>query len=343
MMDNVTTLNNIFGAFKISATCKQFFEHKNAYFYDVELKPGTRIRDLEKYAAELSLALKAPSKPRIKAIPELGLLRLEFMKLQDQKVDLFELGYKSKMPVGKLNCLIGETLEGAPLWIDIVSNPHMLIAGTTGSGKSTMLHTIIANLLMYHNTYISLMDPKNIEFYKYSGLWNYKLGVNYSYSDCVQKLSDLCDEMERRYTLMRTHRISSDYFPYIVLIIDEFADLILQDADHSFHGYLCKLAQKSRAAGIHIILSTQRPSVDIVDGSIKANFPARLSCKVATNTDSRVILDTPGAELLLGKGDSLLKNNQFSLQRFQGAYTTPEEVINYFGGTNASSSKYNAI
>lgn len=342
-MNDTNTLNNIFSAFKIGATCKSFSEFKNVSYYDVELKLGTKVRDVEKYATELGLALKAPSKPRFKILADQGLLRLEFIKSRTDTIKLFELGRQTTSPHGSLNCLLGETLEGTPLWIDIVNNPHMLIAGTTGSGKSTMLHCIIANLLMYQNTFTILMDPKNIEFYKYGDMHHSKLRVTYDFNDCLSMLEYLCNEMERRYALMRSNRLTSNYFPYMVLIIDEFADLISQDTDKKFAGCLARLAQKSRAAGIHIIISTQRPSVDVVDGTIKANFPSRISCKVATGVDSKVILDTPGAEHLLGKGDALIKTNQYTLQRFQGAYTSPEEIISYFGNTNASCSNSNSI
>jgi S-DNA-T family DNA segregation ATPase FtsK/SpoIIIE len=117
----------------------------------------------------------------------------------------------------------------------------------------------------------------------------------------------------------------------MVVIIDEFADLIMQDKEDQFYVALCRLAQKCRAARIHIILATQRPSVNIINGSIKANFPARIACKVASHVDSKVILDTSGAENLLGKGDALIRDNFRHLERFQVAYTTAQEVCSYFG------------
>lgn len=328
-MDKISNFNKILKSFRIDATCKDFIQYKNACHYDIELQPGTRIKEIEKYISEFSLALKAASKPNLRPIPELGLLRMEFINSQCKKINLFELGNKVPLPPGKLNCLLGETFEGDPLWIDIVNNPHMLVAGTTGSGKSTMLHALIANILLYKNVELVLMDPKNIEFYKYSDLGSRKIKICFDYADCLSTLNDISQEMERRYNLIKKYRLSSDYFPYKVLIIDEFADLISQDTDFQFKSLLGKLAQKSRAAGIHIILATQRPSVDIVDGSIKSNFPARLSCKVASGVDSKVILDTVGAETLMGHGDALIKTNYLPLKRFQGAFTNPEEILHY--------------
>lgn len=330
-MDNTEKLNKVFNTFKIAATCTNFFEYKNACFYDVELQPGTRIRDVEKYLNELSFAMRIPGKPALKILSDKGLLRFEFLKPRTNKVDLFQLGYGLPRPNGKLTCLIGETPEGLPLWFDIVSNPHMLVAGCTGSGKSTILHTLIANLLLYPRVSIILMDPKNIEFYKYSDMQLDRIKVTYAYDECLEQLEKLCLEMDERYQLIREFKVTADHFPYIVLIIDEFADLIQQDVSKQFHAYLCRLAQKSRAAGIHLIISTQRPSVDVVDGTIKANFPSRISCKVATGVDSRVILDATGAQNLLGCGDSILKSSAHDWQRFQAAFTSPDEIKKYFG------------
>lgn len=330
-MDNVEKLNTILDAFKIKAVCRNFTEYKNISSYDIELKPGSRIRDVEKYLNEIAFSLRVEGKPALKLLSEQGLLRFEFVKSQHNKINLFELGYGLSRPTGKLTCLLGETHEGNPLWIDIVNNPHMLIAGCTGSGKSTLLHVLIANLLLYPKASIILMDPKNIEFHKYAEMKLDRVQVSYDYEECLHQLETLSLEMEERYTLIRDFKITVELFPYIILIIDEFADLIQQDLKKRFHSLLVKLAQKSRAAGIHIIISTQRPSVDVVDGTIKANFPSRIACKVASGVDSRVILDTNGAQNLIGCGDALLKNHELSLQRFQVAFTSPDEIQTYFG------------
>lgn len=335
-MDNITKLNSILNAFKISAACRRFHEHKNACFYDIELNPGTRVKDLEKYSTELSLALKAYSKPKIKVLPETGFVRLEYLKSKTNKVSLLDLGRVAIRPTGDLTCLMGETLEGLPLWIDLAKSPHMLVAGSTGSGKSSILHTLIANLLLYPKVEIHLMDPKNIEFFKYSDKKTRRIHVNYSYDECLEDLATLNKEMDRRYSLIKDFKVNPSNLPFIVLIIDEFADLRLQDHDNALHKLLCRLAQKSRAARIHIVLATQRPSVNIVDGSIKANFPARLACKVASHVDSKVVLDSPGAEDLVGAGDSIINNGEYNLQRFQAAYITVDEVCEFFNGNGSN-------
>lgn len=329
--DNIEKFNDILRSFKIEANCQSFQEFKNACFYDIELKPGARVHDLEKYSNEFSLILKSQAKPRVNILYKKGLVRLEFIKSLNNKIKLFDLGKTVKFPEGDLVCLLGETVEANPLWLDITKAPHILIGGCTGSGKSSLLHSFIANLLLYPNVKLFLMDPKNIEFYKYADMNNSKLQVSYDYFECLGILEYLVQEMNNRYLFMRDNGVAVDYFPYMILIIDEFADLIMQDNDRRFYQLLCQLAQKSRAAGIHIILSTQRPSYNIVDGSIKASFPSRISCKVASGVDSRVILDASGAEHLVGHGDAIIKNNDYGLQRFQAAFTTPEKTATYFG------------
>jgi S-DNA-T family DNA segregation ATPase FtsK/SpoIIIE len=209
----------------------------------------------------------------------------------------------------------------------------MIIAGTTGSGKSTLMHNLIANIMNYNNVFTFLIDPKGIEFSEYEK-YNFKnVQVGYTYKDTINTLDTLLKVMEFRYELLKKG-IPSSYIPYVVLMIDEFADIILQDADNKFYTKLCRLAQKCRAAKISIVLSTQRPSANIIDGTIKSNFPVRIACQVASNVDSKVVLDTTGAEHLYGMGDALLKDHLRFLERFQIAYTDAAEVCNFFGRLN---------
>jgi DNA segregation ATPase FtsK/SpoIIIE, S-DNA-T family len=327
-MTEIERLNNIFGTFRIAAKCSNFVEHKNVYFYDLELKPGTRLRNIEKYLIELTIALKMPNQPTVKVLPDRGLIRLEFAKSCRSKINFIELNNQNVRPQN-VSCLLGEAVDGTPLWYDLASNPHTLIAGCTGSGKSTLLHIMIANLLLCQNTKLYLIDPKNVEFHQYSNRTN-QITVGHSYTECIEILYDICNQMDERFSLIRSFGFATEYFPYLVVIIDEFADLILQDTDKTFYKLLCLLSQKSRAAGIHIIISTQRPSVNIIDGTIKANFPTRISCKVASSIDAKVILDTSGSERLAGSGDAIIRNSTFDMQRFQSAFITAEEVISSF-------------
>ncbi len=330
MLEKIQELNSIFSAYRISATCLNYKESNNYCFYNVRLNPRTRIKDLEKFSNEIGLALRAPGKPSIALVPEEGAVRLEFFRNQSKTIQLFDYFTNDQVPKDGLHCLLGQTIKGERLWFDLAQAPHLLVAGTTGSGKSTILHTIIASLFNYHAVKLFLMDPKNIEFCNYGDSIERDLQVCSSYTQCVYMLDKLCQVMDLRYDLLR-NKTKIDSFPYIVVIIDEFSDLILQDTENQFYDKLCRLAQKCRAARMHIILGTQRPSVDIISGSIKANFPARIACKTASGVDSKVILDTVGAENLIGHGDSFLRLNSGALQRFQAAYTNSKEICKYFG------------
>jgi S-DNA-T family DNA segregation ATPase FtsK/SpoIIIE len=328
-MEEINSFNKILEAFKIKATCTSYNVVDNYFYYNIKLNPSAKVKDITKYMDEISLALKTPCKPSLKVIHSEGIVRLEFALPRKTTLNLFDYFTNDNVPKGELVCLLGQTVDGKPMWMDLAQNPHMIISGTTGSGKSSLLHNIIANLFNYNRSQLFLMDPKNIEFSEYDRRIKNNLHVSYSYKECIFMLDNLLETMESRYGMIRKG-FDSTKLPNIVLIIDEFADLIMQDQEDQFYNKLCRLAQKCRAAKIHIILSTQRPSVNIINGTIKANFPARIACKVVTHVDSKVILDTVGAENLLGNGDALIKDNFRHLERFQIAYTTPSEVCNYF-------------
>lgn len=315
----IDKLNHVLNNLKIKAECVNFIENDGYSSYDIRLLSKTRIRDIERFSDEIALHLKI-SKPVITTIPEQGIVRLECYK-SNIKSDIFDL-FKDNKPAGGLECLIGKSMTGENLWFDLSKCPHLLVAGTTGSGKSTAIHSIIANLLQFHNCKLYLVDPKNMEFYNYEQI-NRDLFVYYDYQSAINMLDKLIDIMEFRFSMMRKESI--DDVPYIVVVIDEFADLILQDKDKQFYNKLCKLAQKCRAAKIHIVLSTQRPSADIISGAIKANFPARIVCKTASKVDSRIILDCNGAENLLGKGDAYLKIDD-EIKRFQVSYSCAKDI-----------------
>ena len=330
---NVIDFNGILKTYKINAECVDFNQINNYSYYDLKLKSNSKVRDVEKFSTEIALALKAANKPSIKIIPQDGIIRFELLSPRSDTLNLFDYFTNNDIPLGNLQCLLGESMDGKKVWMNLEDNPHMIIAGTTGSGKSSLLNNIIANLFNYHDVNLFLIDPKNIEFEPYSSLVP---NIGYSYFDAIMLLNEVYSIMNIRYEMIRDG-ISKDKLPPVVVIIDEFADLIMQDKNDVFYNLLCKLAQKCRAARIHIILSTQRPSVNIVDGTIKANFPARIACRVSSSVDSRVILDENGAENLIGKGDALLKDNFRHLLRFQVAYTNPQEVVNYFHQANAAS------
>lgn len=326
-MEAIQEFNNILQSFKIRASCTDHRQVDNYYYYDLQLNPNAKVKDIQRYSDEISLALKAPCKPSIKVLHGEGIVRLEFATFRKSNLNLFDLFTNRNIPRGDIMCLLGQTVDGKRMWMDLAQNPHMLVAGTTGSGKSTLLHNIIANLYNYNDVELFLVDPKRIEFTEYKDRLD--TNVIHTYDESVKLLNGALERMEYRYNSIRTG--NAEKLKPIVIIIDEFADLIMQDVNDEFYSTLCRLAQKCRAAHMHIILATQRPSVNIINGAIKANFPARVACRVASHVDSKVILDTSGAESLLGKGDALIRDNFRYNERFQIAYTSPQEVCNYFG------------
>lgn len=327
-VDNIQNFNAILQSFRIKAKCTSYQKINHYFFYDIKLENNTKVNDIKKYGDEISLLLKTPSKPSIKVLHQEGVIRLEFAESASHCLNLFDFFMNRNLPKGLINCLLGQTVDGKKVWMDLAQNPHMLIAGTTGSGKSTLLHNIIANLFNYNDVDLCLIDPKQIEFSDYEKI-GHSVRVIYTYSETINLIKKYIEVMEERYSRMRTGESISKMKP-IVIIIDEFADLIMQDVGNSFRDLVCRLAAKCRVARIHLILATQRPSVDVVSGVIKANFPARIACRVASNIDSRVIINSIGAENLFGKGDALIRDNFRQMERFQIAYTNSQEVCKYF-------------
>lgn len=327
-MELIQDFNSILKSFNIKASCVDYHSVDNYFYYDLKLNPNARVKDIQKYGDEISLALKTPCKPSVKILHNEGVVRLEFAGPRTTDLKLFKYFTMERPPSGEINCLLGQTVDGRKMWMDLAQNPHMIVAGTTGSGKSTLLHNIIANLLHYNDVNLYLVDPKQIEFDLYEKIS--RVSVRYTYDEAMALITSALEVMEFRYEMIRSGQSPNTLKP-IVIIIDEFADLIMQDKNDQFYLALCRLAQKCRAAKMHIILATQRPSVNIINGTIKANFPARIACRTASHVDSKVILDTSGAENLLGKGDALVRDNFRLLERFQIAHTDAKEVCSYFG------------
>jgi S-DNA-T family DNA segregation ATPase FtsK/SpoIIIE len=252
---------------------------------------------------------------------------------------------------GKLKIALGRNVAGQPVIGDLAAMPHLLIAGATGSGKSVCVNAIIACLLCTHtpDTLRFLMiDPKMVELVQYNGIPHLLAPVVTELERTVGVLSWATREMDRRYkafSKVGARNIESynekvvgtdeEKLPYIVIIIDELADLMMMAPDE-VERTVQRIAQMARATGMHLIIATQRPSVDVVTGLIKANFPARIAFAVSSQVDSRVILDTPGAERLLGKGDMLfMAPDSAKLQRLQGVYLSDGEldrIIKFWGG-----------
>lgn len=326
--NNKELINRLLQSFKIDADCVDHAKIDNYSYYDLKLRHSAKVKDIQKYGDELSLALKTPTKPSVKVLHNEGIVRLEFVTPRTKRLDLFDYFTNRGLPKGQIICLLGQTVDGKRMWMDLAQNPHLLVAGTTGSGKTTLIHNIIVNIFNYNDVDLVLVDPKGIEFSDYDGKFP-NVQVIYTYSETLVMLRSMLDTMEARFAALRAGEQASN-IKSIVIIIDEFADLIMQDSGGEIFNTLCRLAQKCRAAKIHIVLATQRPSVNIINGTIKANFPARISCRVSSQVDSKVVLDMGGAESLLGNGDAIVRDHLRPMERFQVAYTTAAEICSYF-------------
>jgi S-DNA-T family DNA segregation ATPase FtsK/SpoIIIE len=284
-------------------------------------------------------------KPIIKTLLDKGLVEIEVLSNRIETV-LFDKVIDNLETVDcEVPLVLGKSYNGNDLIVDLASMPHLLIAGATGSGKSILLHSILSGLMKFDKGIrLALIDPKKVEFTYYNKIKHLKYPIITDFEDALIVLKDLVSEMENRFSRMEKYSVNNiksfneikqnrfvrffrkkEFMPYLVVIIDEFSDLI-QTSKKDFQKYISLLAQKARACGIHIIIATQRPSADVVTGLIKANFPARISMRVSSAVDSRVILGRNGAEKLLGRGDAILDSVGHSMLRFQGSYITPREV-----------------
>ena len=282
---------------------------------------------------------------RIATIPGSNTIGIELPNIQRENVYLSEIINHSdfKKKEVKLPIALGKSISGAPLIGDLTSMPHLLIAGTTGSGKSVCINTIILSLLYKHppeRCKFILIDPKMLELSTYEGVPHLLCPVITEAKKAASVLGWVVKEMESRYRLMTKEGVRNiDSYnakhklpmPYIVVVVDEMSDLMLV-AGKEIENYIQKLSQMARAAGIHIIMATQRPSVDVITGTIKANFPTRISFQVTSKIDSRTILGEQGAEQLLGKGDMLYMSSANRIIRIHAPFVSDSEIekINNF-------------
>lgn len=329
LVEEIENFNKTLFDFKINAKCVDFKELGPTSVYKIKLDPSTKIKKIESYNNEISISLKKSSNANFKYNFETGTVDMEFINFDKVKMEslssLMSLSYPSsdmRIPI-----LLGRDYYGLKFWFDLAESPHMIVAGSTGSGKTVALHNIIGNLLKWTNCDISIIDPKVFEFSKYLKYNNIK--VYSSYEDALQLLEKNIAYMEGVFNKLNSGTISNEIRPKII-IIDEYAELSLKDKSGSLYKNLCLLAQKCRAAKIHIILSTQRPSSKLIDGNIKANFPARLAFKVPSRIDSKIIIDSDGAENLLGKGDCFIINNSNLKKRLRASLSSLEDNENIF-------------
>jgi S-DNA-T family DNA segregation ATPase FtsK/SpoIIIE len=310
--------------------------------YELQLAPGTKVSKVAALKDDLSYALATTEIRILAPIPGKQAVGVELPNTSPNLVtlgDVFEDLPQSSSP---LAVWLGKDISGQAVWTDLARMPHILIAGTTGSGKSGCINTILTSVLLRSSpddVRMILIDPKRIELGYYESIPHLLTPVVSSPKEAAAVLRNVVAEMERRYEQLSRVRARNlpeanralrsrgeQQLPYLLVVIDELADLMMI-SPQEVEDCVIRLAQKSRAVGIHLVLATQRPSVDVITGMIKANVPSRIAFAVSSQTDSRVILDAAGAESLLGQGDMLFKPLGTSrLQRLQGAFVTEEEI-----------------
>jgi S-DNA-T family DNA segregation ATPase FtsK/SpoIIIE len=326
--------------------------------YEVALETGLRVHKVTRLADDLALNLKVPSVRIVAPIPGKNTVGIEIPNEHRAVVRLKEViltgakGAKAKLPL-----FLGKDTEGRPLVYDLAEMPHLLIAGRTGTGKSVCMNAIILSMLMTRrpdDVKMIMIDPKMLELSEYGKIPHLMHPVVKDMKKAEAILSWAVDKMEERYDLLSRARVRSiagynelpydeilrrvhpaddedrnqipDHMPYIVIFVDEMNDLMMT-MKKEVEGHIIRLAQKSRAAGIHLVVATQKPTVDVITGLIKSNLPARICFQVSSRSDSRVVLDEMGADKLLGKGDMLfLQPGTSTLIRSQGTFTGDEEI-----------------
>jgi DNA segregation ATPase FtsK/SpoIIIE, S-DNA-T family len=336
-------LEETLGHFGIEATVADTVSGPRVTRYELQLAPGTKVGRITALRDDLAYALAAREELRIIApIPGKQAVGVEVPNPEASLVTLGDITREFPSHAGPLMAWLGLDLGGKPVYIDLARMPHLLIAGSTGTGKSVCLNSLLASILLRatpDELRMILIDPKKVELNHYESIPHLLTPVVTNMKDAAAVLSNIVREMESRYELMGMARARNlrDWneareaagdrpMPTILVVIDELADLMMV-SPAEVEDAIIRLAQKSRAVGIHLVLATQRPSADVITGMIKANVASRIAFAVSSQVDSRVILDAGGAETLLGHGDMLFRPVGTSrLQRLQGAYVGEEEI-----------------
>ena len=349
---NVLALEKVLRDFGIIGKVVAVTEGPAVTQYELELNSGTKVNKLLSLNKEISLAL-AKKDVRIEApIPGKSTVGIELPNESVTMVGLREIlqTVPANKEKSKLLVALGKNIMGSSVWCEIDKTPHLLVAGATGSGKSVCINCIIASILMRtrpDEVRLVLVDPKKVELSMYNGIPHLLMPVVTDPKKANVALQKIVSEMEHRYDLFSEKNVKNiatynewvekqnenlpddakiSKMSYIVVIVDELADLMLV-ASKEVEDSIMRITQMARAAGIHLIIATQRPSTDVITGVVKANIPSRISFAVSSSIDSRTILDQTGAEKLLGKGDMLfLPMGENSPLRVQGAYVSDEEL-----------------
>ncbi|MEO1992327.1 MAG: DNA translocase FtsK, partial [Pirellulales bacterium] len=343
--------------------------------YEIELEAGLRLAKITNLGDDLAIALRVPSVRIVAPIPGKNSVGIEVPNTSRQMVRIREVieETQSKSRTMKIPIYLGKDVAGNPMVVDMAALPHLLIAGRTGTGKSVCLNSIITSMLMTRRpdeVRMLMIDPKMVELTPYKSLPHLMHPVVTDMKKAEAILAWAVEKMEERYALLAKAGVRhlSQYnslgrdtildrvkpetdeeaekipstMPYIVMIADEIADMMMT-AGKEIEQHIIRLAQKSRAVGIHLILATQKPTVDVITGLIKSNLPARIAFQVASRTDSRVVLDECGAERLLGNGDMLFLSPGTSLiLRGQGTFVSDDEISRVMGAVGTSEPQYAA-
>ncbi|ARN56451.1 DNA translocase FtsK [Sedimentisphaera salicampi] len=354
------TLDN----FKVDASVINAEPGPTITLYEIELSAGMRVNKISNLADDIARALAVPVVRVVSPLPGKDTIGIEVPNSERETVRLKDLIQRAgKVPVKmKVPIFLGKDSSGSVLVADLADMPHGLIAGTTGSGKSVCINTIITSILLTrkpNEVKLVLIDPKQIEMTMFEGLPHLMCPIVSDMNQSSRILEWAVGKMEERYAIFNEARVKNiaefnelsseeiykrlgaetpeeqlkvpERMPYLVLIVDELSDLMMTNGKE-VEEYVVRLTQKSRAAGIHVILATQRPQASVVTGLIKSNLPGRISFKVASRMDSRIILDKVGAETLLGKGDMLYLHPKTSeLIRAQGAFLSNDEISRVVG------------
>jgi S-DNA-T family DNA segregation ATPase FtsK/SpoIIIE len=346
--ENVKTLERTFTNFGIDAKVVGVIQGPTVTRYEIHPAPGVKISKITNLSNDIALSFAVAS-VRIEApIPGKNAVGIEVPNRKRINVNLKEILQSSEFQNGKykLPIALGIDIGGKPIIADLTELPHLLIAGATGSGKSVCINNIIVSILFKLSPEIVkflMIDPKRVELNIYNGIPHLLIPIVTDTNQAIKVLNWAISEMEKRFKIfaevgvrnldgyneyVRNINNDTEPLPYIIIIIDELADLMLTSPVKAEES-LCRLAQMTRATGIHLIIATQRPSVDIITGSIKINFPSRIAFAVSTQVDSRTILDVNGAEKLLGNGDMLFSPVGASKPiRAQGAFVVEKEIRN---------------
>ncbi len=346
VLDNARQLEQTLKDFGVDASINQVTVGPTITRYEIQPKPGVKVSKIVNLTDDIALSLAAKSIRMEAPIPGKSAIGIEVPNDEPQMVSAREIiessefnNFKSPLAMG-----LGKDVSGKIIIGDISKMPHLLIAGSTGSGKSVCVNTLITSILYKakpDEVKLMLIDPKVVELANYNGIPHLMIPVVTDPKKAANALCWAVTEMNRRYKLFAESQVKdiSSYndktdnpLPKIVIIIDELADLMMVSANE-VEDYICRLAQMARAAGMHLIVATQRPSVDVITGVIKANIPSRIAFAVSSQTDSRTIIDMGGAEKLLGKGDMLFYPlGAAKPRRLQGAFISEAEsdkVIEY--------------